>query len=76
MEAVAHNPSFARMVKVPQSVGQDFVMADKRDHYGTAHMSDFSRSLKQGEKRTKIKKELRVGGNTWKKDYKNLFRVY
>jgi hypothetical protein len=29
MEAVAHNPSFAKKVGVPQSVGQDFSNADK-----------------------------------------------
>ena len=29
MAAVAHNPSFAKKVGVPQSVGQDFSKADK-----------------------------------------------
>ena len=29
MEAVAHNPSFAKKVGVPQSVGKDFNNADK-----------------------------------------------
>jgi len=29
MEAVAHNPSFAKKAGVPQSVGQDFSTADK-----------------------------------------------
>lgn len=29
MEAVAHNPSFAKKVKISQSVGKDFVEADK-----------------------------------------------
>jgi len=29
MRAVAHSPSFARKVKVSQSVGKDFVAADK-----------------------------------------------
>jgi hypothetical protein len=29
MEAVAHNPSFAKKAGVPQSVGQDFSSADK-----------------------------------------------
>ena len=28
MEAVAHNPSFAKKAGVPQSVGKDFAMAD------------------------------------------------
>ena len=30
MEAIAHNPQFAKQAGVPQSVGQDFVEADKR----------------------------------------------
>lgn len=30
MRAVAHNPSFARKVDVPQSVGREFAEADKR----------------------------------------------
>jgi hypothetical protein len=29
MEAIAHSPSFAKKVGVPQSVGQDFSKADK-----------------------------------------------
>ena len=29
MEAVAHNPSFAKKAEVPQSVGKDFSNADK-----------------------------------------------
>lgn len=29
MEAVAHNPSFAKKAGVPQSVGKDFAAADK-----------------------------------------------
>jgi hypothetical protein len=29
MEAVAHNPEFAKKVKIPVSVGKDFVKADK-----------------------------------------------
>lgn len=31
MEAVAHNPDFAKKVGIPQSVGQDFANAD--DHH-------------------------------------------
>ena len=30
MRAVAHSPSFAKKVGVPQSVGKDFSMADKK----------------------------------------------
>ena len=30
MEAVAHNPKFARKAGIPQKVGKDFARADKR----------------------------------------------
>jgi len=36
MEMVAHNPKAAKRVGVPQSVGQDFVEADKRKKYAKA----------------------------------------
>ncbi len=29
MEAVAHNPKFAKKVGIPQKVGKDFAAADK-----------------------------------------------
>ena len=35
MEAVAHNPGFAKKVGIPQSVGQDFATADKGRKFGT-----------------------------------------
>lgn len=30
MEAVAHNPSFARAANIPQTVGREFVEADAK----------------------------------------------
>jgi len=33
MEAIAHNKAFAKKVGVPQSVGEDFVAADKGKHF-------------------------------------------
>jgi hypothetical protein len=30
MQAVAHNPKFAKKVDIPQSVGREFYEADKR----------------------------------------------
>lgn len=30
MEAVAHDPKFAKKAGIPQSVGKDFVAADKK----------------------------------------------
>lgn len=34
MEAVAHNPKFARKAGIPQNVGADFVKADKLSDLG------------------------------------------
>lgn len=34
MEAVAHNPDFAKKAGVPQSVGKDFAKADKENTFG------------------------------------------
>jgi len=36
MEMVAHDPKAAKRVGVPQSVGQDFVAADKGKKFATA----------------------------------------
>jgi hypothetical protein len=36
MEMVAHNPEAAKRVGVPQSVGQDFVQADKGKKFAKA----------------------------------------
>lgn len=33
MEAVAHNPSFAKQVGIPTSVGKDFAKADKKKSF-------------------------------------------
>lgn len=34
MEAVAHDPGFAKRVGIPQSVGEDFAEADKGKYRG------------------------------------------
>jgi len=44
MEMVAHDPSAAKRVGVPQSVGKDFVQADKRE--GKVSAAKSSRSSK------------------------------
>jgi len=36
MEMVAHNPAAAKRVGIPQSVGQDFVQADKGKKFANA----------------------------------------
>ena len=39
MEAVAHNPSFAKKAGIPQSVGKDFSAADKGRKFGRGGMA-------------------------------------
>jgi hypothetical protein len=57
MEAIAHSPSFAKKVGVPQSVGQDFAKADKGRKFSkggdtmATKMSKFEKSGKDVEKR-------------------------
>ncbi|EOH1034879.1 hypothetical protein ACLMYS_003853 [Salmonella enterica] len=36
MEAVAHNPEFARKKGIPQSVGEEFAQADKGKKFAKA----------------------------------------
>jgi hypothetical protein len=50
MEAVAHNPSFARKAGVPQSVGKDFSNADKG--------KTFSRGGDMKESKAMVGKEM------------------
>jgi len=48
MEAVAHNPAFAKKVGIPQSVGQDFSKADKGKKFskgGTMAKSDMKEDM-------------------------------
>ena len=55
MEAIAHNPSFAKKVGVPQSVGSDFAKADKGRKFAkggdmaTKGMNPFTRFEKSGK---------------------------
>jgi hypothetical protein len=57
MEAVAHNPSFAKKAGVPQSVGKDFSTADKGRKFSkggdtmATKMKKFEKSGKDVEKR-------------------------
>ena len=63
MEAVAHNPSFAKKVGVPQSVGQDFSKADKGKTFkrggemATKGMNPFAKFEKSGKDKEKGMKE-------------------
>ena len=60
MEAIAHSPSFAKKVGVPQSVGQDFSKADKGKTFkrggdmatkGVNPFAKFEKSSKDVEKK-------------------------
>lgn len=44
MRAVAHNPEFAKRVDIPQSVGKEFVAADKA--LGKKRLRDLYRKKK------------------------------
>ena len=45
MEAIAHNKAFAKKVGVPQSVGEDFVAADKGKHFKKGGINMKKRSV-------------------------------
>ena len=68
MAAIAHNPSFAKKVGVPQSVGQDFSAADKGrkfakggDTMATKGVNPFAQFQKSG-KDAKTKGKPKMGG--------------
>jgi hypothetical protein len=56
MEAIAHSPSFAKKVGVPQKVGQDFSKADKGRKFskgGTMAKSDMKEDMAMDLKQDK-----------------------
>jgi len=64
MEAIAHSPSFAKKVGVPQSVGKDFSSADKGRKFskgGTMAKSDMKEDMKMDKSQDKamIKKAFK-----------------
>ncbi len=61
MEAVAHNPSFAKKVGVPQSVGQDFSNADKGKSFKRG--GDMAGKMKHGG----VAKKMMGGGMSYAK---------
>jgi len=72
MEAVAHNPSFAKKVGVPQSVGKDFSNADKGKTFkrggDMAKANPFmemiakKKDMAKGKKEMPMKKMAKGGG--------------
>jgi len=64
MEAVAHNPSFAKKVGVPMSVGKDYSTADKGKKFskgGSMAKSDMKEDMKMDKSQDKamIKKAFK-----------------
>ena len=59
MEAVAHNPGFAKKVGIKQSVGEDFVAADKGKKFGMGGSAKVTRGGKG-----MINKQETRGGST------------
>ena len=69
MEMVAHNPGMAKKVGVPQSVGKDFVAADKGKRFGTGG----SPKITSGGKGMVNKQNTRMGSEFgYKKEVPNV----
>jgi hypothetical protein len=54
MEAVAHNPSFAKKVGIPVKVGKDFAKADKGKKFKEGGPSDLAQDKKLIKKAFKM----------------------
>jgi hypothetical protein len=69
MEAVAHNPTFAKKAGVPQSVGQDFSKADKGKTFKQGGVMKESKGMemRQAKELEKIAKEEREEAKGMKK---------
>ena len=71
MAAVANNPKFAKKVGIPQSVGEDYVEADKGRKFRSGGMAGCGtkRMSKGGMTGTPVKKMM-MGGMTKNSAYK------
>ena len=58
MAAIAHNPSFAKKVGIPQSVGMDFNKADKGKTFKGGGMNDMKQDMPMMKK--VAKQEVKV----------------
>jgi hypothetical protein len=69
MEAVAHNPTFAKKAGVPQNVGQDFSKADKGKTFKQGGVMKESKGMemRQAKQLEKIAKEEREEAKGMKK---------
>ena len=65
MDAVAHNPAFAKKVGVPKSVGKDFSKASKGIKFGSGSKTRVDRQTVNNPKTNQGKQELfNKGGDT------------
>ena len=64
MDAVAHNPAFAKKVGVPKSVGKDFSKASKGMKFGSGSKTRVDRQTVNNPKTNQGKQELFNKGNT------------
>jgi hypothetical protein len=61
MEAVAHNPAFAKKVGIPRSVGEDFSKADKGKTFKRGgEMKEKAKELRQARELDKLAREERA----------------
>lgn len=60
MEAVAHNPGFAKKVGIKQSVGQDFASADKGKKFKEGGMSKLNKLFKGKDTQSEELKEAKA----------------
>lgn len=68
MQAVAHNPAFAKKVGIPRSVGEDFSKADKGKTFKRGgEMKEKAKELKEAKTLEKLAKEERMEAREMKK---------
>jgi len=58
MEAIAHNPSFAKKVGIKQSVGQEFATADKGKKFKGGGMAKEDMKMDKAQDKAMIKKAI------------------
>jgi hypothetical protein len=71
MAAVANNPKFAKKVGIPQSVGEDYVEADKGRKFRSGGMAGCgTKRMKAGGTTEMPVKKMMMGGMTKNSAYK------